>query len=141
MSERIHATFISDRPCLELNVVGFSTPLRCEIDTAGLYHLLIPWPTAWRYKFSISRPVSQMLLINSYPMTTQNGLLEIWWDKVKTSVPTRVYGDSSPVFTRIRPPRPSRGIDGYIGSKFFQADERLTLDYTQGNMTGFVDIR
>jgi hypothetical protein len=105
-----------------------------------MYSLLLPWRTAHKYGFRPTRAPGPLLLVNSHTMVTQNGVLKVDWAGAVFDVPTRVYGDSSPVFSRYYDPRPPFGIDGYVGTQFFQQDEKLTIDFTQGNPSLVISV-
>ena len=126
-------------------MVGFPRPLTCEIDTSGEYHLLLPWTVAIQYGWRPTRRRNRFTLINGYRLTTRRGELHISWPGGPIIVPTRAYGPSttsSPIWLNATtgPRRPYPGIDGYIGGQFFQQDERLIVDYTQGQQAIRVEL-
>lgn len=133
----LHGRFVKNRPCIPIAVVGFSRELLCEIDTAGEYALLLPWIVAVSVGFRPTFPRNRLTLPNGYRMLTRRGILVVRWPGGDIDVPTRVYGKSttsSAMWLNATPraKRPYQGIDGYIGSHFFQQDEKVMIDYTQG---------
>lgn len=142
----VQGVFIHNRPCIKVAVVGSSfRPLICEVDTSGAYELLLPWIVAINVGFRPDRPRNRFSMINGYRLNTRRGAMQVMWNGSPKNVRARVYGSSntsSPMWLKAtqQPLRPFPGIDGYVGGAFFQHDERLAIEYRQGQPAVYVEV-